>query len=281
MFRQNLLLLFLPALLTLSHVAKAAESYDSCAGFIDSVPATLSTQGVWCLRGDLSTAIASGNAITIATNNVTIDCNGFKIGGLGGGTSSNARGIYAEDRQNATVRNCSVRGFHTGIYFDGGAGHLIEDNRLDQILYTGIRVTGDNNRVRRNAVYDTGGHPLYNVSIGIIAAADIIDNTVAGVFAAMSTGATPRGIIASGPGTEVRGNQIRGLAGGSGGFVYGISATAAGVRVSENQITATVATTGYGISGAGATTFCTGNTVANFGTAFDGCEAISHNLDLP
>lgn len=25
----------------------AAESYDSCTGFIDSIPATISTQGVW------------------------------------------------------------------------------------------------------------------------------------------------------------------------------------------------------------------------------------------
>src|SRR5690606_14995164 len=62
--------------------ARAADDYDACAGFIDSVPATITSQGVWCLRKDLSTAIASGSAITIATNNVTIDCNGFKLGGL-------------------------------------------------------------------------------------------------------------------------------------------------------------------------------------------------------
>ena len=56
--------------------AYAAQSYDSCAGFIDSLPATITTQGTWCLRGDLATSVTSGNAITIATNNVTIDCMG-------------------------------------------------------------------------------------------------------------------------------------------------------------------------------------------------------------
>ena len=43
-----------------------AETLGSCAGFIDSVPATITTQGTWCLRKDLSTSIASGAAITVA-----------------------------------------------------------------------------------------------------------------------------------------------------------------------------------------------------------------------
>src|SRR5690606_24652633 len=89
---------FLAALLLLGGLAatqpaRAAQSYDACTGFIDSVPATISTQGVWCLRKDLSTNITSGNAITIATNNVTIDCNDFKLGGLAAGNGSNAFGI--------------------------------------------------------------------------------------------------------------------------------------------------------------------------------------------
>jgi hypothetical protein len=51
--------------------ALAAESYDNCTGFIDPLPAVITTQGTWCLRKDLRTAVASGHAITIATNNVT------------------------------------------------------------------------------------------------------------------------------------------------------------------------------------------------------------------
>ena len=65
--------------------ALAAESYDNCTGFIDSLPATVSTQGTWCLRANLSTAMASGDAIAVAANNVTLDCNDFKIGGLAAG----------------------------------------------------------------------------------------------------------------------------------------------------------------------------------------------------
>ena len=41
--------------------------------------------------------LAGGAAITIATNNVTIDCNGFKLGGLSAGPSTFANGIQASE----------------------------------------------------------------------------------------------------------------------------------------------------------------------------------------
>src|SRR5688500_5888635 len=91
-----------------------AETYQTCAGFIDALPATITTQGVWCLRKDLGTAMASGAAITIATNNVTIDCNNFKVGGLAAGAGTQAVGIQVSGKQNATIRNCAIRGFYRG-----------------------------------------------------------------------------------------------------------------------------------------------------------------------
>ncbi|HEY0661023.1 MAG TPA: hypothetical protein VGD21_06870 [Lysobacter sp.] len=74
----------LAALVLLVHAVpvQAAESYDNCTGFIETLPATISTQGTWCLKHDVGTAITEGNAVTIAANNVTLDCNDFKIGGL-------------------------------------------------------------------------------------------------------------------------------------------------------------------------------------------------------
>src|SRR5687768_7416536 len=70
--------------------AYAAESYDYCPRVISSLPATISTQGTWCLKSNLSTGITTGNAITIATNNVTIDCNDYKLGRLPAGDATNA-----------------------------------------------------------------------------------------------------------------------------------------------------------------------------------------------
>ena len=257
-----------------------AETFNTCAGFIEALPATISTQGVWCLNKNLSTAITSGDAITIATNNVTIDCNDFKIGGLAAGNSSQTIGIHASNRQNASVRHCNIRGFRYGIDLEGGAGHLVEDNRLDNNLYTGIYVTGDNNRVRRNAVYDTGGYPAFDYSFGIQATADVIDNTVAGVFAT-ATDTYPRGILITGGGNEARGNRVRGLVVAGAGTARGLYANGPGIKLAGNHIAASAATAGWGIFGFGGDTFCTDNTVSNFAVAQTSCEHNVDNLPAP
>src|SRR4249919_615558 len=97
--------------------AAHAETYNTCTGFITSVPTVITTQGTWCLKQDLTTALTIGVAITINTNNVTIDCNDFKLGGLAAGVGSQVHGIYAANRSNLTVRHCNIRGFYNGVYF--------------------------------------------------------------------------------------------------------------------------------------------------------------------
>jgi parallel beta-helix repeat protein len=172
------------AWLTVPLPAQGAESYDNCTGFVSSLPATISTQGTWCLDKDLSTAMTSGSAITIATNNVTLDCNHFKIGGLAAGAGTTTYGVYALTRLNATIRNCNIRGFFTGIHLAGGGGHLVEDNSLDGSTHSGILMAGSASTIRNNLVIDTGGSTAYTgFTIGIRAeeGAAVLDNTVNGV----------------------------------------------------------------------------------------------------
>lgn len=218
--------------------AKAAQSYDSCTGFIESLPATITTQGTWCLRKNLSTSITSGNAITIAANNVTLDCNDFKVGGLGGGSESKTNGIYADDQANVTVRQCTVRGFYRGVFLNKGFGHLIEGNRVDNNLYIGIASGGSNaaetgSVIRNNQVLDTGGG---SISARGIAATDYLieNNLVHGVFAA---GTSPHtiGISLSKRGI-VRGNQVRIANSLASGNAIGIDAAAAYSVVERNIV---------------------------------------------
>lgn len=130
---------------------------------------------------------------------------------MSAGNTSSTRGIFAGNRQNITVRHCNVRGFLRGIYLSGGAGHLIEDNRLDNNLLAGIHVVNaDDSLVQRNRMFDTGGSPGGINSFGIVASADILDNTVSGV-SAIGTNAYQVGINAIGYGARVRGNSVRGL----------------------------------------------------------------------
>jgi hypothetical protein len=166
--------------------ARASEDYDNCTGFIDSLPASIGTQGTWCLRKDLSTAMTSGNAIEIATNNVTIDCNDFKIGGLSAGIETLAIGVRAADRFNTTVRNCRIRGFRIGLALPGqGGGHRVEDNTLEGSRSFGMIVQGAGSVVRRNRVIDSGGSTRSAVAveagIEVIGGVDVIDNLVSGV----------------------------------------------------------------------------------------------------
>ena len=161
--------------------AAAAESYDGCFGFIDALPATITTQGTWRLRQNLDTSATTGNMIDIQTNNVTIDCNGFRIRGSGGGASTTATGIFAYGRLNITIRHCTIRGFSLGIQVTGGSGVIVEDNLLDQSRFVGINTGGAGSIVRRNIVTSSGGAPASGAAYGIYADGDVIDNVVDGV----------------------------------------------------------------------------------------------------
>jgi hypothetical protein len=153
---------------------------------ITSLPTTIGTQGVYCLKDHLSTNLASGTAITVTTNNVTIDCNEYKLGNLAAGPATQATGILADSRINVTVRNCGIRGFRSGAQLTNGL-YRVEDNRFDHNMQGAIRVGGDGSVVRRNEVVDTGGStaPGADVFFGISVEGnvDVTDNLVSGVVA--------------------------------------------------------------------------------------------------
>lgn len=260
-------------------VAQArAETYQTCTGFIDSVPAVITGQGTWCLRGDLSTAQTSGAAIRIDTNNVTIDCNDFKIGGLAAGAATAADGIMAYNRLNITVRNCNVRGFRRGISLNG-AGHVVEDNRLDGNLFVGLEASGDTQHVvRRNIVLDTGGATDgLNTTYGIFSSGAVIDNIVDGVDPVHGKHVTGiRAMAASGQ--VIRGNVIRNLRPRNGGTANGISPIG-GAIIQDNLV---IAWLPYGPShfpgdGIRNGTVCTGNVVYGFATPFANCALSAGN----
>ena len=224
----------------------AAESYDNCTGFIDTVPATISTQGTWCLRQDLATGIGTGNAITVTANNVTIDCNDFKLGGLAAGTDTNAQGIRST-AISTTVRNCRVRGFRIGVALTSDYG-LVENNRLDLNTRIGILTQGDGAIIRRNTVLDTGGLPSGDArGIEADGPANILDNTIIGVSASVAGNTSAIGIIlfaGSLSASTIEGNRVRRLTPGGTGHRYGIYVPNSHVLVRGNGIMMTGAVAG-------------------------------------
>jgi len=161
------------ALLTLLLAAPGAWAETTDCTAITTLPTVITVQGIYCLTGDLATSITSGDAITINTNNVTIDLNGWKLGGLAAGATTLTRGIYTWQRKNITIRNGTIRGFYIGIDLNDSVpyttsqGHLIEDIRADKNTRTGIRIMGRGSIVRRNQVVDTGGSTDNDSAYGI------------------------------------------------------------------------------------------------------------------
>lgn len=238
------------------------ETFGTCTGFITAVPTTITGQGVWCLDRDLSTGLTSGLAIRIETNNVTIECNGFKLGNLAAGTASYSIGVVAFNRRNITIRNCNIRGFDTAIALrtsesDPGlapGGHLVEDNQIRGAIRYGIDISGNGSRVRRNRLGDLGSRPgastiAIRLGVGNI---DVTDNHIEGVVSLEGEGFTPYagGIIDSSGGANlIARNRIGGLvAVGAGGYQEGIMVSPGSGRVSiRDNVLLGAAHDNYGI----------------------------------
>jgi len=276
-----------PALL-LAHAlpgpARAAQSDDSCTGFIDSIPASITKQGTWCLRQDLSGNLIHGEAIEILTNNVTIDCNHFKLGNLAAGAGTAAAGIDATDRVNITVRNCTVRGFHKGIALEGaGGGHLVEDNILDGNTSIGMSVLNDGSIVRRNRVLDTGGSSVFASVVGILTtgSVDILDNTVSGVVAPAGSNGSARGIRTwEAYDAAVSGNRVRGVQADGTGISFAVSnQESARVVLRDNDLSGDG--TDVGISCHDDSGYALQNTINGFVEAVVGCAGHNNVVKLP
>jgi hypothetical protein len=276
-FFAGLLTLGLLALLCAApRPAQAAASYDTCKGFITSLPATIDTAGTWCFNKDLSTAISTGTAILINSSDVTIDCNGYKLGGLAAGEGTSAWGIAEFDRQNITVRHCNIRGFSFGITLSNSSvtvgNHLIEDNRFDGNTNYGIIAAGDGTIVRRNLVNNTGFTTLSGGGTGINASGwiDVIDNTVAGVTATASYVA--RGIEVDNDNGSVTGNRVSGVLGNSSTQVTGIFASSSHATVRDNNISGSNVGFSYGVYCSNASGVTKDNVINNMGSAITNCS---------
>src|SRR5262245_2921543 len=84
------------------HTAPVDAETINCTP-ITSLPAVITVQGIYCLTGNLNTAMTSGNAIDIQTNNVILDLNGYKLGGLAAGLGTQTNGIHALNCKNLTL----------------------------------------------------------------------------------------------------------------------------------------------------------------------------------
>ena len=246
----------------------------------------------------MTTAITEGDAITISADNVTLDCNDFRIDGLAAGPTTGAVGIYAQNGSNERVRHCNIRGFSIGLYFNvaaetKGGRSVVEDNHFDQNIEYGVEVEGDQNVVRRNEILHTGNAGVQAASVGIqtnnTGSDDIIDNTILGVSGECGSALCGTGIVVgteSNEGTNVIGNRIGGLPPDTSGAVGILIDDDAGAQVAvrDNELI------GSGGTGTGVSCPDTGgepevrvhdNVIAGFATARFQCTDAGENDTSP
>ena len=268
-------------------ICLAAESYDNCTGFITSVPASISTPGTWCMNSDLTAANVSV-AIFIAANNITIDCNGFKL--VAGSGASSATGIMSGSHVNTTVRHCDIRGFQMGVSLMSTASTTetadssgtIEDNRFDGNTGVAINVTGDGSVIRRNWVYNTGNSTYPPTGIATKGTVDIQDNTVSGVVVGSGGSGPPVGIFNTrGLGSSISGNRVRGLIpGGFSTTTYGILLDGQ-ATLRNNEVTGDGGANSYGIGCADSKGRTKNNLINGFETGIMVCSNDGGNVIAP
>jgi hypothetical protein len=262
-------LMLTPALLT-PHAARAAESYDNCTGFITSLPAVISSEGTWCFNHDLNTTITSGQAITVATDNVVVDCNDFKLSGPAGSAATTAYGIFSFDHLNTTVRHCNIRFFYIGVGLIGanGGGHAVEDNRIQSDTNVGIWAEGDGSVVRRNSVYYIGGSTQNADAIGVKTkySVDVMDNRLSGVPATAGANGNAFGIYTSANlHGRIIGNSVYNLAKNGTGLEYAIyNNDSDRITLRENEVFGTASAGSIGLRCANAN----GSAAENFVNGF-------------
>jgi len=266
-------------LLLLAAPAAWAETVNCTA--ITWLPTVITNQGVYCLTGHLSTAITSGNAIDIRTNNVTIDLNGWKLGGQAAGAGTQANGIYAFQRKNITIRNGTIRGFFRGIYlqdsspFTTSQGQLIEDIRADNNTYIGMTIKGRGNIVRRNQVVDTGGSTVASYVYGILLygpGGRVLNNDISGT-AATGSGWGAGLSLYEAQGAVVEGNRIDDVSSSTGPTRGIFINNSNDVLVRGNSITSAI----NGITYAGSTGKYMDNLTSNVTAPFNGGLSVGTN----
>jgi len=275
-------------LLLVAGVGSTARAETTLCNEITSLPATISTQGVYCLKHDLNTSISSGAAIGINSNNVTLDCNDFKVGGLAAGVTTNAIGILANGRSNLTIRHCGVRGFDVGIMLIGSnvGGHLIEDNRVDLSTDTGMSLEGDDLVVRRNRILQTGGRAaeVSHSSLYVHGNGQVTDNLLSGITPADTGGnCSAYGIVLDQGPFQVEHNLVTGLTpavSGEARGIWGSSAVNYPNNIRNNTVISASPVAGYGIDGGtpGPST-CGENTVTHFATDTANCTDAGGNVN--
>jgi hypothetical protein len=248
---------------------------------ISSAPFTISQPGSYYLTTNLT--VSSGNAITIATNGVTLDLNGYTIRSTTNSASGTAIAISSGLR-NLAILNGNIEGgvtnnagtyngpgFGYGIYYSGTAPVAVRVSgvSVSGCRYQGISVgSGDSTVVESCAVRTVGGNGILASVVKNCTALDCGGTAILGATVSDCRGES----TGSGSGVFAYGTALNCYGQSSSG--YGVSATTAqncyGYSSSYLGVSATTAQNCYGESSSGIGVYAYHTAIGCYGESSSG-----------
>lgn len=286
---------FLSILLFFSYSSPARAETVTCQEVVP--PAVIDTSGEYCLLQNHSLDLLTGSAVFITASDVLLDLNGYGLTNTAGPGNLSVGIFTSPDLENVTVKNGSIEKFYIGVFiqdsgigFDIGGQHLMEDLTFEGSTYIAIVMRGRGNTARRNFISNTGGvTAIIPSSYGIISYgpfAKIYGNIISNTFGLNGQGSAFGIAVNNNPeGTQISGNRVintgKDSADAYGIAVRGIGEGTAPVIISNNKVGNSYSTRGYiGISGEGLDkVICFDNGVIGYEIAYNACK--DGGLNLP
>lgn len=208
-------LVLLVAILSAISPALSPAQVPQTATPITTLPATIKKPGIYVMKKDLNFKLATGAAITITANDVTLDLGGHVLSNTLAATATTtpttAIGVSSSGPINVTVRNGRIVGFTDGINLasnDPGE-FVVEHLQINDCNHTGIKISGDQVEVRECRLRNIGSATAPSNVWGILVEANT--SYVAGneVYDMVSNTTPPRGIqVASLALGTIAGNRV-------------------------------------------------------------------------
>lgn len=248
-----------------------------------SAPYTISQPGSYYLTGNIT--VASGDAIVIASDDVSLDLNGFTLKSTYTGGSSGTAVSVSSSRSRLTIRNGSIVGSTvvpaSGSATAGGFVQGIYSNGIiTQALVSGIHVTGVagdgiyldvQGLIERCTVTHCGGGGIFADEVRDCSVKKCYGTAITALGNASNctgsaTGSGKQGLLISGNATNCTGIAINGdglSCIGNATNCSGISNSGFGLTCSGNAMNCSGnSTTGTGLSCTGNATNCTGTSAS-------------------
>jgi parallel beta-helix repeat protein len=231
---------------------------------ISSAPFTISQPGSYYLTTNLT--VSGGNAITIATNGVTLDLNGFTISSTTNPASGTAV-LIGSGLRNIAIQNGHIQGGVTnngsGVFSGPGFGYGIfySGSAPQNVRVSGVSVSG----CQYHGIYvgNSGSTTVENCVVRTVGGRGIFANTIRGCVA-LDCGSTA---IYGEQVSDSRGESVgsgTGLYAGTAQNCYGYSSSSGYGLYAYNALNC------YGSSGSGTGLYASGTAIGCYGQSSSG-----------